>query len=78
MKIEVLGTGCPKCKATLSNVEAAVQELGVEAEIVKVDQVADIVARGVMLTPAVAVDGQVVISGHVATLEELKQHLRTP
>ncbi len=77
MKIEVLGTGCPKCKATLNNVEAAVQELGVEAEIIKVDQVADIVARGVMLTPAVAVDGQVVISGHVATLEELKQHLRT-
>jgi len=75
-KIEVLGTGCPKCSQTAKNAEEAVRDLGVEAEVVKVEDVNEIVARGVMLTPALAVDGQVVVSGHVPSIEEIKKHLQ--
>lgn len=76
MKIEVLGTGCPKCQATLRNVEQALRELGIPAEIVKVTDVREIVARGVMMTPALAINGEIKVSGHVPTVEEIKQLLR--
>ncbi len=76
MKIEIMGTGCPKCETAQRNVEAAVRELGIEAQIVKVDQVADIVARGVMMTPAVAVDERIIASGRVPTVEEIKRQLQ--
>ena len=75
VKIEVLGTGCPKCQATFRNAQQAVAELGVEAEIVKVDDLREIVARGVMMTPALAIDGKVVVSGHIAPVAEIKKHL---
>lgn len=75
-RIEVLGTGCPKCQATLRNVQQAAAELGVEAEIVKVDDLQAIASRGVILTPAVAIDGKVVISGRVATVPEIKKRLQ--
>ena len=52
VKIEVLGTGCTKCKSLTKNVEKAVQELGIKAEIVKVDNINEIMNRGVMMTPA--------------------------
>lgn len=76
MKIEVLGTGCPKCQATLRNVEQALRELGIQAEIVKVTDVTEIVARGVMMTPALAINGEIKVSGHVPSVEEIKQLLR--
>lgn len=59
MKIQILGTGCAKCRALTANAERAVAELGVDAEIEKVDQIADIVRMGVMMTPALAIDGEV-------------------
>lgn len=72
MRIEVLGTGCPKCRMLTLNVERAVAELGLEAEVVKVTDISEIVAHGVMLTPALMVDGNVKLVGRVATVEELK------
>ncbi len=73
--IEVLGTGCPKCRATLENVERAVAELGIACEIVKVTDLSAIIARGVMMTPAVVVDGRIISSGRVPSVAEVKQYL---
>jgi len=75
VKIEVLGTGCMKCKRLMKNVEKSVKELGIDAEIVKVDDIVEIADRGVMLTPALAVDGEMKISGRVADVKELKEIL---
>lgn len=76
MKIEILGTGCPKCEALAKNVEAAVRELGIEAEIVKVTDIVEIANRGVMMTPALSVDGDVKLVGKVATVEQLRELLK--
>ena len=76
MKIEVLGTGCAKCRATEKNVRKAVEELGIQAEVVKVEDLQDIINRGVMMTPAVVVDGEVKISGHQPTVEEIKKIIK--
>ena len=75
MKIEVLGTGCPKCETLTKNVEAAVRELGIQATGEKVTDIVEIANRGVMLTPALSVDGALVLVGKVATVEELKRLL---
>ena len=76
MKIEVLGTGCMKCRRLFKNVEIAVKELGITAEIVKVDDISEIINRGVMLTPALAVDGEMKVSGRVADVKELREILK--
>ena len=76
MKIEVLGTGCPKCKATEKNVRKAVEELGIKADIVKVEDLQQIIDRGVMMTPAVFVDSEVKIVGHVPSIDEIKKLLQ--
>jgi small redox-active disulfide protein 2 len=73
MKIEILGVGCPKCKATEKIVKKVVEELGNNAEVVKVEDLQEIVNRGVMMTPAVVIDGEVKIIGHVPHVEELKK-----
>jgi small redox-active disulfide protein 2 len=77
MKIEVIGPGCPRCISTEKNVKEAVKQLGIQAEIVKVTDVAEFVRRGVMFTPAVIVDGEVKVSGKVPTVEELKKILQS-
>jgi small redox-active disulfide protein 2 len=74
-KIEILGTGCMKCKRLMKNVEIAVNEMGIDAEIKKVDDITEIMDRGVMLTPALVVDGEVKVSGRVADVKEIKQIL---
>ncbi|MEI6634808.1 MAG: thioredoxin family protein [Chlamydiota bacterium] len=71
MKIEILGTGCTKCAQLLANTEQAVRETGVQAEIVKVTELREIVRRGVMFTPALAIDGTVRSSGKVLSSEEI-------
>ncbi len=76
MKIEILGTGCAKCKSLLKNVEKAVQETGVKAEIVKVDSIQEIMDRGVMMTPALYIDGESKMVGRTATVEEIKRMLK--
>ena len=74
-KIQILGTGCSKCKTLTENAEAAVKELGIEYEIVKVTDINDIINFGVMMTPAIAVDGEVKIVGKLASVEEIKELL---
>jgi small redox-active disulfide protein 2 len=76
VKIEILGTGCAKCKSLTKNVEKAVQELGIKAEIVKVDSIQEIMNRGVMMTPALYVDGESKMVDRTATVEEIKKILR--
>jgi small redox-active disulfide protein 2 len=75
MKIQVLGTGCPKCKKLAENVQAAVQEAGLDCEIVKVTDINEIMKFGVMLTPALAIDGQVKVTGKVPGPDEIKKML---
>ncbi len=72
MKVQVLGTGCPKCSKVAEIAEAAVKELGIEAEIVKVTDINEIMNFGVMMTPALVIDGQVKVSGKVPSLDEVK------
>lgn len=71
-KIQILGTGCPKCKTLFANAEAAVKAAGIEAEVVKIDQIAEIMTFGVMITPALAVDGVVKSVGKVLTQDEIR------
>ncbi len=73
--IEVLGTGCSKCKAAIKLIEEAARSRGVQVEVRKVDKIADIIARGVMSTPAVVVDGRVVVSGRVPSRQEAEAWL---
>jgi len=75
IKIEVLGTGCPSCQATMSNAQAAVSQLSIQAELAKVYDISEITARGVMITPALAVDGVVRMAGKVPTVDEIKELL---
>ena len=73
MKVQILGTGCPKCRKVAEVAEKAVAELGVETEIVKVTDINDIMNFGVMMTPALAIDGDVKISGKVPSLDDVKK-----
>jgi small redox-active disulfide protein 2 len=74
-KIQILGTGCPKCKKLAECAETAAKELGIEYEIEKVTQISDIMKFGVMVTPALVVDGDVKSAGKVMSLDEMKKNL---
>ena len=74
-RIQVLGTGCPKCRMLTANAEAAVKTLGVEATVEKVEKIVDIMKFGVMLTPALAVDGQVKSAGKVLSAKDIEKLL---
>ena len=76
MKIQILGTGCPKCKKLTQNAEEAVKGLGLNAEIEKVTQISEIMKFGVMMTPALAVDGAVKSVGKLLSVEEIKGLLK--
>lgn len=71
MKIEVLGTGCSKCKTLYENVKKALEESGKDAEVVKIEDIPSIMKYGVMSTPALVVDGQVKFSGKLASVAEI-------
>lgn len=75
MKIQILGTGCPKCKKLAETAETAAQELGLEYEIEKITEINEIMKFGVMMTPGLAVDGDVKVAGRVPAVEELKTML---
>lgn len=75
MKIEILGTGCAKCKTLYENTKKAVAESGVSAEIVKVEDIPSIMKYGVMSTPALVVDGKVKSSGQVSSVVEIMSML---
>lgn len=75
MKISILGTGCAKCRQTAEVVRQAILEAGVDATVYKVEEIREIMKFKVMMTPAVAIDDKVVISGRVPTIEEVKSLL---
>jgi len=72
MKIQVLGPGCPKCKKLAENAEAAAKALGVDYELEKVTDIAQILNFGVMMTPALVVDGKVKLMGKVPSADDIK------
>jgi len=74
-KIQILGPGCPKCKKLTENAEAAAKMLGIQYEIQKVADINEIMKFGVMLTPALVVDGQVKTVGKVVSPDEIKKML---
>jgi len=74
-KIQILGTGCPKCKKLTENAEAAARALGIDYELEKVTDVNEIMKFGVMMTPALAVDGEVKVAGKVPGVDEIKKML---
>lgn len=74
-KLTILGTGCPKCRKLAENAESAAIDLGIPYQMEKVTDIKEIVAFGVMMTPALAVDGVVKVSGKVPTTEELERIL---
>lgn len=75
-EIKILGTGCAKCKRLFANTEQAVKELKIAAEVVKVEDLDAIVESGVMLTPALLINGEVVAEGRVPDVNEIKDMLK--
>ena len=73
MKIEILGTGCPKCKKLNELVEEAINDLGFSAEIIKVTDINKIIDYGVMVTPALVIDGEIKVAGKVPNKQEVTQ-----
>jgi small redox-active disulfide protein 2 len=74
-KLEILGTGCPKCQKLSAEVEAAAQAMGIDYQLEKVTDLNEIIQFGVMMTPALAVDGTVKAVGRIPSMEELKTML---
>jgi len=78
MKVEILGPGCVKCQTLAGNVERAVKELELDCEITKVTDIEEIIKRGIMMTPALIVDGSVKAVGKVTSVGEIKSLLSEP
>lgn len=76
MEIKVLGTGCAKCGKVYENVKKALEELGVDAEVEKVEDIDKIISFGVMMTPAVVINGKVKASGRIPSTEEIKKWIQ--
>jgi len=76
MKIQILGMGCPKCKKLYEVAEQAAKELGLDYEMEKIDDIDRITEMGVMMTPALAIDGEVKLVGRVLSVENLKEILK--
>jgi small redox-active disulfide protein 2 len=74
--IAILGTGCPRCQAMADNAEAAARELGIECQLLRVTEVETILDYDVLMTPALAVDGEVKVVGIVPSVEQIKELLR--
>jgi len=74
-KLQILGTGCPRCHKLTEVTEQAAQALGLEYQLEKVTDLKQIMAFGVMMTPALAVDGQVKVAGRIPSVEEIKKML---
>ncbi|PKK85832.1 MAG: hypothetical protein CVT48_03765 [Thermoplasmata archaeon HGW-Thermoplasmata-1] len=71
MKIEIYGAGCAKCKATFKAAKKAVESLGMEVELVKVEEMEEILGKGIMMTPALAIDGEIKATGRIPKKDEI-------
>ena len=76
MKLQILGTGCSRCKTLTARVEEVIATLGLQATIEKIESIEEIVKFGVMSTPALALDGKVLFTGRVPTSREIGEHIR--
>lgn len=76
MKIEILGMGCPKCQKTAENARQAVEESGIQAEVIKVEDLNKITEYGVMMTPALVIDGEVKTSGRIPSKQEISEWIK--
>ena len=76
MKVQILGTGCPRCRKLEANARKAIEELGVDVEVEKVQDIKEITKFGVMMTPALAVDGKVKSTGEVVPVKKIKKYLQ--
>jgi small redox-active disulfide protein 2 len=74
-QIKILGTGCPKCKNTVANALEAVKLAGVEATVIKVEDIQDIMAYNVLVTPVLVINEEIKVKGRVPTVEEIKNLL---
>ena len=77
MKVQVLGSGCPKCKALAERVESVISEMGLDCEVVKITDINEIMSFGVMMTPGLAVDGDVKSAGKLPSEEEIRDFLES-
>ena len=75
MKVQILGTGCAKCRQLYANADQAIKAAGLDAELEKVEKIQEILAFGVMATPALAVDGKVKSAGRLLSADEIKRIL---
>jgi small redox-active disulfide protein 2 len=75
-KLQILGTGCPKCKKLFEATQQAVKELGIEAEVTKVEDINEIMKFNIMMTPALAIDGEVKVVGRIPRPEEIKKMIQ--
>jgi len=74
-QIRVLGPGCARCQKLYENTTEAIAELGLDAHVEKVDDIGEIVRRGILATPALVVDEELVLAGHVASIPTLREVL---
>ena len=72
-KLQILGTGCTKCNNLAEKTDQAARELGIEYELIKVSDINEIVSFGVMMTPALVIDGEVKVTGKVPSVDEIKE-----
>ena len=75
-QIKVLGPGCPKCKTTFHNVEEAVKQLGIEANIIKIEDIEEMMRYNVLTTPVLMIDDVIKIKGRIAQIDEIKELLK--
>ncbi|MFC1754956.1 thioredoxin family protein [Thermoproteota archaeon] len=75
MKIEILGSGCPKCKQLEANTRKALKEVKKKADVIKVTDIGKIISYGVMSTPAIVIDGKIEASGRIPSINEIKKWL---
>lgn len=74
--IKVLGPGCPKCKTTFANVETAVKQLGIDAEIIKIEDIEKMMKYNILTTPVLMIDDVIKVKGRIAQIEEIKKFLK--
>ena len=75
-KIEILGPGCPRCNSLTENVKKALQETGQTAEVVKITDIKEMIAKGVMMTPGLAIDGKIVSQGKALSAGQIKELIK--
>ena len=75
-QIKVLGPGCPKCKTTFHNVEEAVKQLGIEAEIIKIEDIEEMMRYNVLTTPVLMIDDVVKVKGRIVQIDEIAAFLK--